>query len=344
MANGHDATVGGIPKADLHMHAETRARLDRLVARRDGTAAYDWAEELERLEDVPPGMPRLMHTLGSLSDSHRLDSKRLDALNDDDNIFVEWLSASLADVAADGAVLLEVRFGAKGGLRPGFMSLFREAESRVRVSHPGFYAEALVTGLWPSRPGAPEAFEDSLRAAGEGLAGIDFMPFPYDEDVDWSDAYIWAEKARDAGLGITAHVGELTSSEVESALRLPGLGRAGHAVYAANDPGLLEQMVEAGVTVECCLTSNVVFGVVPSLEQHPIRRMVEAGVPFTLATDDPVRTCTSIGREYELAATLGFGPDELLSFTRQAIKASFTSPERKARLNSLVTAAAPNAD
>ena len=170
------------------------------------------------------------------------------------------------------------------------------------------------------------------------------MTFPYDEDVDWTDAYVWAEKARDAGLGITTHVGEVNSANVEAALGLPGVSPVGHAVYAANDPGLLEQMAEVGVAVECCLTSNVVFGVVPSLEQHPIRRMVEAGVPVTLASDDPVRICTSIGREYELAATLGFGPDELLSFTRQAINASFTSPARKARLNRLIEAAAPNAD
>ena len=57
-----DVVDASIPKVDLHMHAETRARMDRLVSRRDGVAAHDWAEELRRLEDVPPGAERLIQT------------------------------------------------------------------------------------------------------------------------------------------------------------------------------------------------------------------------------------------------------------------------------------------
>lgn len=83
------------------------------------------------------------------------------------------------------------------------------------------------------------------------------------------------------------------------------------------------------MTVECCLTSNVVLGAVPDLEAHPIRALVEAGVPVTLNSDDPVRMGTSIGREYELAHGLGFSDADLLSFTRNAVVASFTTEERK---------------
>ena len=53
---------------------------------------------------------------------------------------------------------------------------------------------------------------------------------------------------------------------------------------------------------------------------------------MTLNSDNPVRMCTGIGREYEQAASLGFGPKDLLSFTRQGVVASFTSEERKAEL------------
>ena len=331
--------VGGpittdIPKADLHMHAETRARIDRLLATRNDEPAHDWADELKRLEDHPPGMPRLERAFSVLASP--LDNERLDALNSEEAIFVEWLTEALRKAAADGAILIEVRFGAKWGMRPGFMSLFREAEDCVRVSYPNFHAEALVTSLWPSRPGATEAFEDSLCAAREGLAGIDFIPVPYDEEADWTDAYAWARRAADAGLGITAHLGEFSSANIEAGLGLPGLTRLGHAVYTAADDGLLDQVLKAGVTVECCLTSNVVLGAVPSLEQHPITEMAAAGVLVTLASDNPVRTCTTIGREYELAAGLGFGPQELHAMTAQGIGASFTSDERKAALRDLV--------
>ena len=80
----------------------------------------------------------------------------MDALNDHDDIFVEWLAYALREAAAGGAILAEVRFEAKGGLRPEFMSLFHAAEKQVNQEYPGFCAEALVTGLWPDRPGALE--------------------------------------------------------------------------------------------------------------------------------------------------------------------------------------------
>jgi adenosine deaminase len=328
--------AAGIPKADLHMHAETRARIDRLVSRRDGVAAYDWGEELRSLSEVPPGIERLMPAVSVLADNKRLDTPVLDALNEDDSIFVEWLAEALREPAAGGAILVEVRFGAKGGMRPGFMSLFRAAKERVTEEYPGFSAEALITSIWPEHPGAAEAFEDSLRAAKEGRAGVDFVPVPYGEEAHWSDAHVWASKAADAGLGVTTHVGEFSAANIEAALRLPGVSRLGHGVHAATSPRLLDQVLQSGVTLECCLTSNVVLGAVPSLEEHPIRELADAGVPITLASDDPVRLCTGISREYELAAGLGFSTQELLGVTRRAVAASFTSPERRERLLGVV--------
>ena len=312
------------------MHAETAARLDRLASERNNEPAHDWAKEVRGLAHLPPGMARLKQVFSALSSNP--DHERLLALNDDDATFVEWLTEALQEAADDGAVLVEVRFGAKWGIRSGFMSLFRDAESRVRERYPIFCAEALTTGLWPSRPGALEAFEDSLRAAEEGLAGIDFIPVPYDEEADWSDAYVWASRAADAGLGITAHVGEVSPANIEAGLRLPGVSRLGHAVHGATSAQILDQMLDARVAVECCLTANVVLGAVPSLDEHPIVELVQAGVPITIASDDPVRACTSIGREYGLAASLGFQTPDLLSISRTAVTASFTSPERKAGL------------
>lgn len=109
----------------------------------------------------------------------------------------------------------------------------------------------------------------------------------------------------------------------------------------ATDPRLLDLVLRSGVTLECCLTSNVVLGAVPSLKEHPIRDLAEVGVPVTLASDNPIRTCTSISRESERAASLGFDIEELLGMTRQAISASFTSPERKQKLLGSVESGTP---
>ncbi|TME22394.1 MAG: adenosine deaminase, partial [Chloroflexi bacterium] len=80
------------------------------------------------------------------------------------------------------------------------------------------------------------------------------------------------------------------------------------------------------------LTCNVVLGSAPSYEDHPSRRFVEHVIPVTLATDLPMHVCTTIGREYAVAALLGFSPAELLEFTRNALNGSFTTPTRKAML------------
>ncbi len=329
------ANIATIPKVDLHMHAETTARVDRLFSRRDSAPAHDWAEEVRALADMPPGMARLKHGVAAIHSA--LDNDRLLALNDEDAVFVEWLADALFEAAAEGTVLVEMRFGAKGGLRPGFMSLFREAEGRVREVHPGFHAEALVLGLWPGRDGASEAFQSALQAATEGLAGIDFVPAPYDQEADWSEAYTWASRAVDAGLGITAHAGEFGAANIEAALGLPGITRMGHGVHVTSSQRLIVRVLEAGVTLECCLTSNVVLGAVPSLQDHPIRALMEAGVPVTLASDDPIRLCTSIDREYELAASLGFGTDQLLEMSANGIRASFARPSvRESMLQSVI--------
>jgi adenosine deaminase len=59
---------------------------------------------------------------------------------------------------------------------------------------------------------------------------------------------------------------------------------------------------------------------------------VQHGIPVTLATDLPLHVCTTIGREYSIASKLAFSPDDLRSFTRNAVAASFTTPARRAAL------------
>lgn len=102
-------------------------------------------------------------------------------------------------------------------------------------------------------------------------------------------------------------------------------------------------MVNSGVTVECPLTCNVVLGAAPSYEAHPIRQFVAVGIPVALATDDPVRVCTTIGYEYAVAASLGFTPADLLAFTQNAVEAAFMPKERRASLTSELNALAPQA-
>jgi adenosine deaminase len=312
--------VAALPKVDLHVHAEGAARLERVLAHTYGPPT-DWREWIEKLmQDVPPGIGRLQ----KLGPNHRLDRARVDALDTDPANFIARVEDLLCEGAADGAVLIEVIFGAATILVPDMMALFREAERRAQQRYPQLCAEALIAATNPTGERWVDLlFPACLAAVPAGLAGINIIAEPYDAEMDWGPVYRWAAQAHAAGIGLTAHAGEFSPANIEAALRVPGLTRIGHGVYISQEPALLEAVVRSGVTVECSLTSNVVLGATESYETHPIRQLMEAGVPITLSTDDPVRLATTIGREYAIAATLGFTEQELRQFTENGLRAAF---------------------
>jgi adenosine deaminase/aminodeoxyfutalosine deaminase len=133
--------------------------------------------------------------------------------------------------------------------------------------------------------------------------------------------------ARSAGLRLTAHAGETGGPEsVWAALRL-GAERIGHGIAAARDPELMRCLRERDIPLEICITSNLATGVVKRLEDHPIRRLYDAGVPIVLNTDDPAMFgCTLVG-EYRLAASpFGFSEAELREVARNGFRYAFGGP------------------
>jgi adenosine deaminase len=328
--------VAALPKADLHLHQELFPRLDRLIARREGRAPYGWQAWARRvIDEVPPGPARLA-AIFRPDETLAVDR----SLDQDRELFVARIADVLEEAAAGGAIYVEVRCGADRLVAlPDFMALFREAERRVQERYPRLRAEALGhLSLWndPGRLRAEEQkLEACLHAARQGFGGVDLLVNPYDATGDpalWHVAYRWAERAAAEGLGITIHAGEFGTASVAAALQTPGLRRLGHGTHIAGDPRLLEQLIRSGATLECSLTCNVVLGSAASYAAHPIRRFVDAGVPVTLNTDLPVHACTTIGREYAVAAALGFSPADLLAFTRNAVLAAFTAADRRAAL------------
>jgi adenosine deaminase/aminodeoxyfutalosine deaminase len=133
--------------------------------------------------------------------------------------------------------------------------------------------------------------------------------------------------ARRAGLRLTAHAGESMGPEsIWAALRI-GAERIGHGVAAIRDPELLRYLREHNIPLEVCITSNLVTGVVSRLEQHPVRRLFDGGVPIVLNTDDPAMFGCTLTGEYELAArAFGFSEAELRGIAKNGFRYAFNLP------------------
>jgi len=132
-------------------------------------------------------------------------------------------------------------------------------------------------------------------------------------------------QAIDAGFGSVPHAGETVGPEsVWGAIRSLHANRIGHGVRSIEDPALVEFLAETAIPLEVSVTSNVLLRVVPGVEEHPLRRLMDAGVTVTLNTDDPAYFSTDLTRELHIANEVhGVTIDELKQLQRNALEASF---------------------
>lgn len=130
--------------------------------------------------------------------------------------------------------------------------------------------------------------------------------------------------ARQAGLHLTAHAGEACGPEsVWAALEL-GAERIGHGIRSIEDPVLMKHLRDHDIPLEVSITSNVITGVVARVEDHPVRKLYDAGVPITLNTDDPGIFGVTLEGEYELAARrFGFSRAELEGIAGNGFRYAF---------------------
>ena len=162
---------------------------------------------------------------------------------------------------------------------------------------------------------------------GVGLGGSEqsFPPEPF------APVY---ERARGLDLRTTVHAGEAAGpTSVWGAIKALRPERIGHGTRAAEDPALVGHLATTRLPVEACPLSNVATGVVGSLEEHPIRRLRDAGVLVTVNTDDPKMFGNSLAEEYALLQTrLGFSADEVCGLLLDAVAASWLPEHRKQQM------------
>jgi aminodeoxyfutalosine deaminase len=160
------------------------------------------------------------------------------------------------------------------------------------------------------------------------------------------------ERAGTAGLGRLIHVGEIgNAASVRDAIELLGVTRIGHGIAAMNDSLVMDLLVERGVTLELCPTSNIRTGALarqlakPSalLQEHPLKMFFERGLRVTLSTDDPAMFETTLVNEYGLAAsTMGVSAESLARIAEIGFENAFLDDESKAQYLKSLRAAAAN--
>lgn len=140
--------------------------------------------------------------------------------------------------------------------------------------------------------------------------------------------------AREAGLPSVPHAGETVGPEsIRGALRELNAVRIGHGVRCLEDADLVAELRERQVPLEVCPTSNVCLGVARSFAEHPLPRLLDAGLYVTLNSDDPPMFGTTLTDEYLKAAdAFGFGPGEVHDLVLRAAAATLLPSEERARL------------
>jgi adenosine deaminase len=154
--------------------------------------------------------------------------------------------------------------------------------------------------------------EKAVRWSSRGIVGIDIAgPRPQGERYHYTQIEPLIEAAREAGLGVTIHVGEeggeLGREEVAEVVERLRPDRIGHGILAALDPELMAAIRSLGIVLEICPTSNLLTKALRDEDdvRDTVRTFAEHDVPFTIATDGPEMMRTHLRDEFELLLRIG---------------------------------------
>ena len=167
----------------------------------------------------------------------------------------------------------------------------------------------------------------------EGVSGFDLAGYEAanPDPTDHAEAF---RIARDGGLGVTLHAGELLDdgSLVRRALELDP-DRIAHGASAVANPEVVAALIERGVTLDLCPSSNVQAGTVDRFADHPLVQLVRRGVPLTINTDDTTISDVTLSEEmFSCVEQLGLTLPELWRCSLHALEAAFVDEPTRSRL------------
>jgi aminodeoxyfutalosine deaminase len=291
------------PKIELHVHLEGTVRprtLLEIAGRNDYPLPADTEEGLTELYDF--------RDFTHFIEVWVLTTNALRHADDFRRVVIEYAS----EAAGHGAVYVEGIFSPAERARRGvhwdeIFSGYCDGAEEARELH------GLEVRLTPDiiRGFTLEEAEETVRYAakyrergvvGVGLGGMEakYPPEPYERAF---------ALAREEGLASVPHAGEVAGPpSVRGAIETLGADRLRHGIRAADDPGLVREIVDRRIVLDVCPISNLRTRAVPSLEEHPLPELVAAGALCSISTDDPAMFGTDLSQDCDAAASLGLEP------------------------------------
>lgn len=317
-----------LPKVDLHRHLEGAVRLQTIIdLYREAGRPLD----AHTPDELAP-TAQVLRPMQSLADVLSYFAVVQGAFRNE--AAVERIAfEAVEDLAADNVRLAELRFSPDFLCRPhgldweGAMEAILTGVERARGLDVAVGLIAIVSRSYGM--GSAERTVDFALRHREELVGFDLA----DDEANYPPGMFVEvlRPLRDAGIPLTAHYGEAAGPEYpRQAILALGARRLGHGVSVARDPAVTALVIERGVALEMCPTSNERTNAVPSLAEHPALHLMHEGARVTINSDDPGLFGIDLTNELTVARdVLGFDDDDLRHVTANAIDASFLPADVK---------------
>ncbi len=321
-----------IPKVELHRHLEGSIRLNTLIdIGRSHNFSIIGTDFLRPLVQIHEGEPNTFENFLSKFVALREFYRSPDAI-------ARITKEAIEDAAADNIRYLELRFTPVALSKSKEFSLSEVMDWVIAATAEGEKEFGVITRLIASvnRHESVELAEQVIQLAADrkdaGIVGVDLAG----SEANFPGAPFIGpfREAQQAGLKLTIHAGEWGAAQnVREAIELFQSERVGHGVRVMENPEIVALARERGTIFEVCVTSNYQSGVVPVLENHPIRQMADQDLQTTINTDDPSVSQISLSYEYQLICeTLGLPISKLTGTILRAARAAFLEEDAKSSL------------